>query len=114
RLGNNKNSESGCKIFRRIFLNKDKHKMEAKDILKIIGASFLIVLILPIIGALTKLVVLNGRNLFPLGVVVVYAITACVIYYVIDNDFPKTIAMTTILLLILYFIRWLLNVTFIL
>ncbi|MFX1534259.1 MAG: hypothetical protein ACFFDI_08570 [Promethearchaeota archaeon] len=92
----------------------DREKFTPTQIAKIIIAAILIVVLLPVIGYLSMLVEFQGRNLFPIGVVIVFAISAFIIRYLMEEEFPKVIILTTILLIILYLIRFLFDVSIVL
>ncbi|MFX1250552.1 MAG: hypothetical protein ACFFCZ_02970 [Promethearchaeota archaeon] len=92
----------------------DREKFTPTQIAKIVIAAILIVVLLPVIGYLTMLVEFQDRTLFPVGVVIVFAISAFIIRYLMEEEFPKVIILTTILLIILYLIRFLFNVSIVL
>jgi len=88
-----------------------RKEMETGYLLKILVSAVLIVLILPIIGTIAMVLEFQDRTFYPIGVVIVYAITAMIIYYIIkEQEFNRVILLTTILLIVLYTIRIFFNV----
>lgn len=88
-----------------------RKEMETGYLLKILVSAFLIVLILPAIGTIAMVLEFQDRTFYPVGVVIVYAITALIIYYVIkENEFNRVILLTTILLIVLYTVRVIFNI----
>jgi hypothetical protein len=88
-----------------------RKEMETGYLLKILVAAVLIVLILPAIGTIAMVLEFQDRTFYPVGVVIVYALTALIIYYIIkEHEFNRVILLTTVLLVILYTIRVIFNV----
>lgn len=88
-----------------------RKEMETGYLLKILVSAVLIVLILPAIGTIAMVLEFQDRTFYPVGVIIVYAITALIIYYIIkENEFNRVILLTTILLAILYTVRVIFNV----
>ncbi|MFX0064302.1 MAG: hypothetical protein ACFFC7_19185 [Candidatus Hermodarchaeota archaeon] len=89
----------------------DREKFSRAHIGKILIAAILIVVIIPIIGAVGLLIEFQGRTLYPLAVVIVFVVSAFIIRFLMEEDCPKVMILTTILLLILYLIRFLFGVS---
>ncbi|MFX0122391.1 MAG: hypothetical protein ACFFAE_02055 [Candidatus Hodarchaeota archaeon] len=88
-----------------------RKEMETGYLLKILVAAILIVLILPTIGTIAMILEFQDRTFYPVGVVIVYTLTALIIYYIIkEHEFNRVILLTTALLVILYCIRVIFNV----
>ncbi len=88
-----------------------RKEMETGYLLKILVSSVLIVLILPAIGTIAMVLEFQSRTFYPVGVVMVYAITALIIHYIIKEDeFNRVILLTTVLLFVLYTVRVIFNV----
>jgi hypothetical protein len=88
-----------------------RKEMETGYLLKILVSAVLIVLILPVIGTMATVLEFQDRTFYPVGVVIVYAITALIIHYIIrEQEFNRVILLTTMLLIILYTIRVIFNI----
>lgn len=88
-----------------------RKEMETGYLLKILVSAVLIVLILPAVGVIAMVLEFQERTFYPVGVVIVYTITALIIYYIIkEHEFNRVILLTTILLAILYTVRIIFNV----
>ncbi len=94
-----------------IFKRKD---IQVVFLLRTILASLLIVILVPLIGLVSRAIEYEGRDFFPIGVVIVYTLTYYILYLLIHNkQYNRAIPLTTILLCILYIIRQIFNVSFI-
>ena len=88
-----------------------RKEMETGYLLKIVAAAVLIVLILPGIGTIAMVLEFQGRNFYSVGVIIVYTLTALIIFYVIkEHEFNRVILLTAAVLIILYTIRVIFNV----
>ncbi len=88
-----------------------RKEMETGYLLKILFSAVLIVLILPAVGVIAMVLEFQDRTFYPVGVVIVYTITALIIYYIIkEHEFNRVILLTTILLAVLYTVRIIFNV----
>ena len=88
-----------------------RKEMKTCYLLKILFSAVLIVLILPAVGVIAMVLEFQDRTFYPVGVVIVYTITALIIYYIIkEHEFNRVILLTTILLAVLYTVRIIFNV----
>ncbi|MFW9916283.1 MAG: hypothetical protein ACFFGZ_11820 [Candidatus Thorarchaeota archaeon] len=79
---------------------------EPAYMVRILVAAALIVLILPIFGAIGQSLTIDDRNFYPLAVVIVYAITIVLLrFFTADTHFNSNVILTTVVLLVIYFVR---------
>jgi hypothetical protein len=75
-------------------------------LVRILVAAVLIILILPIFGAIGQNLEVDNRNFYPLAVVIVYAITIVLLrFFTKDRNFNSNVILTTVVLLVIYFVR---------
>ncbi|MFW9916282.1 MAG: hypothetical protein ACFFGZ_11815 [Candidatus Thorarchaeota archaeon] len=84
----------------------EKEQPDFDHLIRVAIAAILIIIILPIIGAVGQNLKIDDRSYYPVAVVLVFALTSIILrFFTEDEDHYRNLALTTIVLLVLYIIR---------